>query len=208
MYIMNELTQQQASILQYVREHQQQFGAPPTVREITAHFGFRSLNNVRQHLELIARKGYLKRSPGKARGLMLTTAVMDSSEVDSVRVPLIGTIAAGHPIMAIENIEHNVTLDRQLFGGQDLFALRVRGDSMRDAGILDGDIAVIRQQATVADGEIAAVVIENEATLKRFRREAGHVVLHAENPAFADIVVGSDREVSIAGKLAGVLRTC
>lgn len=205
---MKTLTKEQNKVLDFIMAARKESGAPPTVREIAAHFGYRSPNNVRQHLRLIEQKGYIRRLPGRARGIEVLVRGADEKDARRVDVPIIGDIAAGTPITAVENLVGMVTLDRDLFKGEGLFSLRVRGDSMKDAGILDGDLAVIRSQASVADGEIGAVVIDGEATLKRIFRRTQGLVLRAENEAYADIEVASDREVQIAGRLAGVVRKC
>lgn len=199
-----ELTAVQKKILDFLLRRRRKALPPPTVRELAAHFGYHSANNARQHLRLIEQKGYIRRLTGKSRGIELV-GVADE-ELRMVRAPLVGAIAAGRPLTAEENREGHIALDRSLFPSDRLFTLRVRGDSMKDAGIFDGDIAVLRQQASVDENEIAAVLVEGEATLKRCVRREGRLVLRAENPAYRDIVVAPDREVQIAGLLVGVIR--
>ena len=205
---MIKLTREQSKILDFIIRQQGESGIIPTIREIAAHFGYCSTNNVRQHLRLIERKGYIRRVTGRARSIEVLVKSDVKRDARSQEVPIVGSIAAGAPIMAVENIEGSIVLDRGLFKGDDLFSLRVKGESMKNAGILDGDIAIIHKQASVNNGEIAAVIIENDATLKRFERRHDKVVLKAENPEFSDIVLNSDREVLIAGKLMGVMRKC
>ncbi len=201
------LTSEQKKVFEFLVATQRETGAPPTVREICTHFGYRSPNNAAQHLRLIEKKGYIRRLSGRSRGIeLMATAVERHS--DTIDVPIVGTIAAGTPLTAVENIDGTVSLDRGLFGNDDIFSLRVKGESMKNAGIFDGDIAIIRVQPQVDDGEIAAVIIEDEATLKRVIRQDGKIVLRAENPAFEDIIVPPDRQIAIAGKLRGVMRTC
>jgi repressor LexA len=156
---------------------------------------------------LIEQKGYLRCTPGKARGIEITVGV-DTAGENEIQAPLVGAIAAGKPVTAVENIDGYVTLDRNLFRGQGLFTLRIKGDSMIGIGVLDGDIVVIRQQSDARDNDIVAAIIDNEATLKRYIRKSDRIILRAENPSYDDIVVHSDREVQIAGKMIGVIRKC
>jgi repressor LexA len=143
----------------------------------------------------------LNRLPGKARGLTLKRA-------PSVGIPLLGHIAAGDPQIAFQDPEEFILASPELFSGSELFALRVKGESMKDAGILPGDIAVMNRQSEVADGEIAAVLLDDEATLKHVYRPHGRVVLRGANPAFLDIVIreGGLRSVCILGKYVGLIR--
>jgi repressor LexA len=206
-HAMMELTKIQRKIVDFVGRARARSDAPPTVREIAQHFGFKSPNNVAQHLRLIEKKGHLRRNPGKARGIELLN-YREPPAQDMVHVPLIGTIAAGAPVTAVENREGTVVVDPDLFKGQNLFALKIKGDSMKDIGILDGDIAIVAYQQAVDNNEVAAVIIDGEATLKRVIRESRRITLRAENPAYEDIVLESDRDVRIAGKLTGVIRKC
>ncbi|MBD3419118.1 MAG: transcriptional repressor LexA [Chitinivibrionales bacterium] len=205
---MKPLTPEQNRVLHYIISHQRATGSPPTVREIAAHLGYNSVNNARQHLRLIERKGYLRQIPGKARGIEVAVGFEVEVSDNEVQAPLVGRVAAGQPITAVENLEGYVTLDRSIFRGEGLFTLRIKGESMCDAGILDGDIVIVRQQAVVENGEIAVVIVDGEATLKRFIREYDKIILRAENPEFADMVFFDDREIWIAGKLVGVMRKC
>lgn len=161
---------------------------------------------MREHLRLIEKKGFLRKEPGRFRALTLVGP--NSDDVSSVRVPVLGRIAAGLPIVATQDAETILDLPVSLFHGVGLFALRVKGDSMSGAGILSGDFAVLATKPEVKDGAIAAVVIEDEATLKRVYRKAGSLVLRAENPAFADIeipAVHSER-ARVVGQLVGIIR--
>lgn len=202
----NELTTEQERVLSYIQTYQQESGFPPTVREIAEALGYRSPNNVRQHLRLIEQKGFVKLLQGKARGIEVTSSKEDEIEVDPIGVPLIGTVAAGTPITAIENIDGYITLDRSIFKGEDLFALKIRGDSMCGMGILNGDIVVVKKKNSAEHGEVVVVIIDGDATLKRFMKQNGKVLLHAENPAFSDIELLSTNSIQIAGKLIGVIR--
>lgn len=204
------LTSEQTKVLDFVIATQRATGAPPTVREIARHFGYASPNNASQHLRLIEAKGHIKRIHGRARGLEISNPFRvhaSDSETSAVRsVPIVGRIAAGQPITAVESREGSLSLDPDLFRGGELMSLRVKGDSMEGAGIFNGDFAVIQLQPDVNNGEVAAVLLEDEATLKRVFKEPNTLILHAENPKYADIRVSSERAVRIIGKLRGVVR--
>jgi repressor LexA len=205
---MKPLTDEQNRVLRYIIEYHQSNGMPPTVREITEGLGYKSPNNTRQHLRLIEQKGYLRLMSNRARGIEVTVGADKHIDDESVQAPIVGAIAAGAPITAIENIDGYITLDKNIFRGDDLFTLRVRGDSMKDVGVLDGDFVVVRQQNTAKNNDIVVALIDNEATLKRYIRESDHVVLRAENPAYQDIIIPLDRQLTIAGKMVGVMRKC
>ena len=202
------LTSEQERVYAFIIDWLNKAGFPPTAREIAKGLGYRSQNNVRQHLHLIEKKGYLRIATGKARGIQIKTLFTPAGDNNSLEVPLIGRVAAGLPITAEENFEGTVTLDRTLFKGDGLFTLRVKGESMKDMGVFDGDIAVVRQNPSASNGEVVVAVIEGEATLKRFFKRDDAIVLHAENPAYEDIVIAAPQSVYIAGKLVGVIRRC
>jgi len=201
------LTVRQRQVLAFVEDRQQQTGFAPTLQETATHFGFKSPNSVRQHLRLMEKKGFVHRVPGRSR--TLTVVRRDGpGDPDLVRVPLLGRIPAGNPVVAHEEAETLLTLPAHLFRGSQLFALRVHGDSMQGAGILNGDIAVLDAKPEVKDGGIAAVLIEDEGTLKRVYRRPEGLLLKAENPAFRDLEVAA-READrarILGVLVGVVR--
>lgn len=201
------LTTRQKQVLAFVEDRQRQTGFAPTLQETAKHFGFRSPNSVREHLRLIEKKGFVHRTPGRSRALVVIRHD-GQLDPDSVRVPLLGRIPAGDPAVAIEDTEALLTLPALLFRGSRLFALRVRGSSMKGAGIFDGDIAVLDARSEVRDGTIAAVLIEDETTLKRIYRRPNGLLLKAENPAVRDIKL-SPREaehVRVVGVLVGVVR--
>lgn len=202
-----DLTPRQRQVFDFVRTHAESTGSPPTLGEICSKFSFRSTNSARQHLRLIARKGYLKLSSGCARGIQL---IPESTSRHSVLfVPLLGRVAAGDPIEAIEEVEATLPVPGKFWRGNKLFALRVNGDSMVGAGIFDGDIAVVNAQPVANNGEIAAVVIDNDITLKRFFYSNKGVRLQSENSNYSDLYFdgpGSDA-MRIAGVLVGTLRT-
>ena len=202
-----ELTGEQQRVFNFIVHCLERLGMPPTIREIADHCGYRSINNARQHLRLIARKGYIRLLEGKARGIEVAAGLFSRTEGNELQVPLVGGVAAGRPVTAVENIDEYITLDRSMFRGEGLFTLRVKGDSMEGAGVLNGDIAIIQQQRTAANGDIVVALLDDEATLKRFFRRGATVILHPENPRYEDIVIQSQGEgVAIVGKLVGVIR--
>lgn len=194
-------TARQLDIAEFLESEVRDCGIMPTHREIAERFGFASQNSVRSHLKLMEKKGMLARLPGKARGLRLRPKPTQG-------ITLVGQIAAGDPKTATQETDEIVPVSPDFFSGSDLFALRVRGDSMKNAGILSGDIAVLNRQSDVADGEIAAVLLDDEATLKFLHRRPGAVVLRGANPAFPDIVLSRDApcSVQILGKYVGLIR--
>ena len=182
-------------ILEFVRGYTEEHGFAPSIREIAKAVGVRSTKAVKYHLDILVADGLLKRTPKQARGLQ-TTHQPDA-------LPLIGRIAAGSPLLAIENVEAQVSLSRF----RDCFMLRVKGESMKGVGIMDNDMVVVRPQAAAENGEIVAALLGNEATVKRFQKHTGEVVLEPENPEFEPIVVGPDRQdFQIIGVVVGLLR--
>jgi repressor LexA len=174
--------------------------------EIAGHFGFKSPNAAREHVRLIEQKGFLQRRAHQARGIRIS--LEDSALAEAVPVPLLGRIAAGNPTEALENIEARLPLPRALLRGSNLFALRVRGNSMEGAGIVDGDIAIVNGAAEAANGEIAAVVIDEDATLKRIFRTPTGIRLRPENTEYSDLTFdrAAAANVRVAGVLVGILR--
>jgi repressor LexA len=198
------LTNTQSEVLAFVEQSSAEIGHPPTMKEVARHFGWSSTSTAQQHLEALERKGRLTRTRKSPRSLRVTKPLREVGSNQTVAVPLVGRIAAGSPIFALEEAEQILPLPRALFRGNSLFALRVKGDSMIDAGIFDGDIAVLRSGPDFSDGDIAAVVVNEEATLKRVFRTKRGVRLHAENPAYPDRLVPSE-QIEQSFRLAGVL---
>jgi repressor LexA len=203
------LTDKQSKIYEFIETWQMKNGYPPTQAEICDHFGFRSLNSVRSHLMLIEKKGYIHLNCGKARGIQLASLPAPPIQQQSNAIPLFGSIAAGVPIWAEQNFEGYLPIPPVLFGRGELFALHVLGDSMTGAGIRNGDIAVIQRSDCVENGEIAAVLIEHETTLKRVYLSSESLVLKSENPAFKDLqyAVGNSDFIRILGSYQGIIRT-
>ncbi|MBW2220821.1 MAG: transcriptional repressor LexA [Deltaproteobacteria bacterium] len=206
---MKSLTDKQSKIYEFIGAWQVKNGYPPTQEEIRDHFGFGSPNAVRSHLALIEKKGYIRLNCGKARGIQLVQSPATVIQQQEGSIPLLGSIAAGVPIWAEQNIEDHLPIPPALFGGGELFALHVHGDSMTGAGIRNGDIAVIQRRDYVENGEIAAVLIEQEATLKRVYLSSESLVLKSENPAFKDLkyAAGNSDLVRILGRYEGIVRT-
>jgi len=206
---MSELTPRQRQVLEFIDEEVRSRGYPPSVREIGEAVGLSSSSTVHAHLAALQDKGYLRRDPTKPRALELhfepgSGAALERRPVR--HVPLVGDVAAGTGVLAEENIEETVPVPEDFTGAGQLFMLRVRGDSMLDAGILDGDYVVVRQQPTAEAGEIVVAGIPGEeATVKTFLRRRGKIVLRPENPAMGDLVYDPD-EVAIYGKVVSLLR--
>lgn len=204
--MLGDLTKRQRAILEFIMRTKQERGYPPSVREIGEAVGLQSPSSVHAQLATLAERGYLEKDATRPRAIRvrMDLAGLPVDEGQTQRVPIVGQIAAGGPILAVENVEDTLPLPRALVGAGTLFALRVKGDSMVGAGILDGDIVVVRQQQTANDGEIVAALIGGEeATVKRLRRRAGKVSLEAENPAYAPI---EPEDVAVVGKVVSVLR--
>jgi repressor LexA len=188
-------------ILSYIRSFQQEYGMPPTIREIGKAFGISSTNGVRYYLTMLEKAGYLKHRGGVSRGCGLL------SPVQSPGIPLVGRVAAGQPILAEECIEDRLDVGRAFGDTSDLFALRVRGDSMVDAGILDGDVVIVRQRDQAKPGAIVVALIGDEATVKYYRPRAGRIELVPANEKYDPIEVTEGLDFRILGSVTGVLRT-
>jgi len=190
----------QQKILDFIKSEIEDKGYPPSVREICAAVGLRSTSTVHAHLNHLEAQGLIRRDPTKPRAL----EVVDGSQPRGRSVPLVGRVTAGQPILAIENIDEYLTLPQSVLGQGKMFSLRVEGESMIDAGIMDGDIVVLRQQDTAENGEIVvAMTDEDEATLKRIYYEADRVRLQPENPTMAPIYV---KHATVLGKLVALIR--
>lgn len=195
---MVKVTLRQQEILDFIRNTLELLGAPPTRAEIASAFGFASHNAAEEHLKALARKGVIVLEPGSARGIRL---------VEQLGLPLIGSVAAGSPILAVENVQRRYTLDVSLFKPRADFLLRVRGLSMINAGILDGDLLAVHRSSEARNGQIVVARLDDEVTVKRFRQQDGFVELIAENPDFAPIIVDtSARALAIEGIAVGLIR--
>jgi len=203
------LTDKQSKIYEFIIECQREGGYPPTQAEIREYFKFVSLNAVRSHLVLIEKKGYIRLNFGKARGIILSKSPKPFMRQAEESIPLLGRIAAGVPIWAEQNFEDFLPIPQSMFGGRELFALHVCGNSMIGAGIRNGDIAVIKKQDGIENGEIAAVLIDQEVTLKRVFLSADSLVLKSENPDFEDLKYSKKDSdfIRILGRYQGIVRT-
>ncbi|MBF6170846.1 transcriptional repressor LexA [Nocardia blacklockiae] len=201
------LPPRQQRILATIRDWVVRHGYPPSSREIGEAVGLRSTSSVSKHLKALEDRGFLRRSDSMSRPidvrLFLRAAAPPERDEESVAVPVVGDIAAGTPILAAEHTDDVLTLSRQLVGRGTVFGLRVRGDSMIEAAICDGDIVVVRRQQEAHTGDIVAAMIDEEATVKVYRRRDGHVYLEPRNPAY-DVIDG-DRAV-VLGKVVSVMR--
>ena len=206
---MKGLTPTQIQILDFISDWHRRNGHPPTQAEIGNHFGYRSITTVRTHLQLIERKGHIHLDGGKARGIRLVSLPAPAVQQQDNAIPILGRIAAGVPIWAEQNQEGSLPVSPAMFGGGELFALHVVGDSMTGIGINSGDLAVIKKIEHVENGEIAAVLVEQEATLKRVFLSSHMLVLKSENPAFGDLKYDLRKHdgVRIIGRYQGIIRT-
>ena len=206
---MKGLTKRQGEVYQFIISHIQNFQRPPTIREIGEHFGMKSTGSVRDNLTALEKKGFVRQRPHSARGIELVQRENAVLESGAHSVPLVGSIAAGQPLLAVENIESHIGIDARFLGkkGDTVFALRVKGESMRDAGIFNGDLVFVRKQASAENGEIVAAIIGDEATVKRYFHEGDRVRLQPANESMPPIyITPAQSELMIAGKVIGVLR--
>ncbi len=197
------LTPRQTDILAFIRSSLENRGAPPTRAEIVTEFGFASPTAADDHLKALAKKGVIELVPGAARGIRLLEAVPQQFQL-----PLIGRVAAGSPLLALENLERHVPVEANLFKPRADYLLRVSGESMRDIGIRDGDLLAVHRQATARNGQVVVARIGDEVTVKRFERRGDVVRLLPENTEFEPIRVDLSREaLHIEGLAVGLLRT-
>ena len=203
------LTDRQRSILDFLGDFLRENGYPPTIREIAGHFDLRSPRGVQDHLEALERKGYIRRARERSRGIELLElgARRASTGNNVLRLPLIGKVAAGMPVLSEENIEEWIEVDASFAAREGNFLLKVVGDSMVDAHILDGDTIVVSPQETARDGEIVVALVDDEATVKTFYKEPGGIRLQPENARLEPIwVPAGSAEVRIIGKVVAVMR--
>jgi len=207
---MSKLTERRREILEFIQEFIRDHGYSPSLREIGRALGIGSTNGVRHHLTILEKEGYLTRDPRIFRGMRI---MAEEAMGRLVMIPLVGRVHAGDLDLAVEEREEEIAVDPELFpshGSRDLFALRVVGDSMVGAGIHEGDLAVVSRETDIKNGDIVVALIDEEATVKRFRRQGAQIHLHPENSDYAPIVVnGEDEGLSfhIAGKVIGIIRT-
>jgi len=199
----DQLTERQTRILDYIRQVTKTRNYPPSVREIGENVGLSSSSTVHNHLNQLQRRCHIKRDPRKSRKVQpVQDGEMDQQRRNAVSVPIVGNVAAGSPILAEQNIEDHVLLSPEL-AKDGYFLLRVRGDSMINAGIFDGDLVLVRPQHEATNGSIVVALVDGDATVKRFERSNGHVKLMPENPAYEPIVATN---LSLVGVVRGVIR--
>ncbi len=201
-----DLTKRQQEIFDFIKKYSAKYGYPPTVRDIGKAVGLASSSTVHAHLANLEKIGLLRRDPTKPRAIELLDRAADAVKSvvgGSGGLPLVGNVAAGQPILADDNIEDTVQVDPRVGGDEGEYVLRVRGESMKDVGILEGDYVVVRPQETASDGEIVVALVGEEATVKRFFREADHVRLQPENTSMEPI---RSKDVRVLGRVVGLFR--
>ncbi|EZQ19974.1 MULTISPECIES: transcriptional repressor LexA [Halopseudomonas] len=202
---MLKLTARQQQVLAFLKEYMSANGYPPTRVEIARELGFRSPNAAEEHLKALARKGAIEMIPGASRGIRLPADSEAQNQEDGL--PVIGQVAAGAPILAVENIEDHCRISPEFFSPRADYLLRVRGMSMKDIGILDGDLLAVHRTSEVRNGQVVVARLDDEVTVKRFHKQGRKVSLIAENPDFAPIEVDlREQELIIEGLSVGVIR--
>ena len=200
---LKSLTNRQQQIFDLIKENIQDTGMPPTRAEIAQFFGFKSANAAEEHLKALAKKGYIEMLPGTSRGIRLAEQFTHEEGL-----PLIGRVAAGEPILAEEHVEDHYQMDGNLFHPAADYLLRVNGESMKDIGILDGDLLAVHQTTDVQNGQVIVARVENDVTVKRFKRDGNVVYLHAENESFSPIKVDlTCQKFNIEGIAVGIIRS-
>jgi len=200
-----KLTSTQENVLNFLKNFLREKGFPPTLREIASHFRLKGPKAPQKTLNILERKGYIRKVPGFSRGIEILDFPTLRGQI--LTVPIIGRVTAGEPILAIENIEEYINLDRGLVSSQDVFLLRVRGNSMVDAHIQDGDFALVKPQKDAENGEIIVALIDDEATIKRIFKKRDLIRLEPANPNMEPIVVKKgEKRVTIVGKVVGIFR--
>ena len=203
----HDLSPAQEKMLEYIVATIRERDRSPTIREIGERFGISSTNGVRYHLSVLEEKGYIKRERGISRGIEWREHHPRATAArGGVEIPLVGHVAAGGPILAVENVEGVLAVDEMFAGSKDCFALRVRGDSMKDAGIMSGDVVIVNPQPSARSGDIVVALLDDEATVKRYVSQRGSVVLRAANPAYEDIEIARRNDARVLGKVVGLMR--
>lgn len=198
-----KITAKQQEILDYIKETILKKGYPPAVREICEAVHLKSTSSVHSHLETLERNGYIRRDPTKPRTIEILDDTFGLTRREMVQVPMIGTVAAGTPLLAEEHIEDYFPIPAELLPNEQIFMLRVKGDSMMNIGIFDGDQVIVSQAKSARNGEIVVALVEDSATVKRFFKEDGHYRLQPENDSMEPIIVN---DVEILGKVIGLFR--
>ena len=198
-----KITAKQEEILNYIKNEILERGFPPAVREICQAVGLKSTSSVHSHLESLEKNGYIRRDPTKPRAIEILDDSFQMVRREMVNGPVVGTVAAGQPILAEQNIDSYYPIPAEFMPNEQTFILKVKGDSMVNAGILNGDSVVVKQQSTAHNGEIVVALVEDSATVKTFYKEDGHIRLQPENDTMDPIIVD---DCQILGKVFGVFR--
>jgi repressor LexA len=201
--VYKDLTPRQLEILNYIKKELRTKGYPPSVREIGKAVGLSSSSTVHNHLNNLENKGYIKRDPTKPRAIEVMDHPKSFHEKELVNVPVLGRVTAGAPILAYENIEDTFSLPFEFLRSEDVFILHVKGDSMVNAGIYDGDMVIVRKQSVARNGEIVVALLDDEATVKRFFLESDHIRLQPENDKYEPLIT---KDATILGKVVALVR--
>ena len=197
------ITKKQTEILEYIKSQILNKGYPPSVRDICTAVNLKSTSSVHAHLETLEKNGYIRRDPTKPRAIEIIDDNFNLTRREVVNVPLIGQVAAGQPLLAVENITGYFPIPAEFIPKEEVFMLNVKGESMVNAGIYDGDQIIVKQQSTASNGEIVVALVDDSATVKRFYKENGHISLQPENDFMEPIIVDS---CEIIGKVIGLIR--
>lgn len=197
------ITKKQTEILEYIKSQILNKGYPPSVRDICTAVNLKSTSSVHAHLETLEKNGYIRRDPTKPRAIEIIDDNFNLTRREVVNVPLIGQVAAGQPLLAVENITRYFPIPAEFIPKEEVFMLNVKGESMVNAGIYDGDQIIVKQQSTASNGEIVVALVDDSATVKRFYKENGHIRLQPENDFMEPIIVDS---CEIIGKVIGLIR--
>lgn len=198
-----KISEKQKEILEYIKQEILNKGYPPAVREICEAVHLKSTSSVHSHLEALEKNGYIRRDPTKPRAIEIMDDTFNLTRREMVNVPVIGNVAAGQPLLAVQNIENYFPIPAEYMPNQETFMLKVKGESMINAGILDGDHILVERQSTASNGEIVVALVDDSATVKTYYKEDGHYRLQPENDTMDPIIVD---ECSILGKVFGVFR--
>lgn len=197
------ITDKQREILEYIKQEILNKGYPPTVREMCDAVHLKSTSSIHSHLESLEKNGYIRRDPSKPRTIEIVDDNFNLTRREVVNVPIVGSIAAGQPLLAVQNIDNYFPIPSEYMPNQDTFMLHVKGESMINAGIFDGDVILVKQQNTARNGEIVAALVDDSATVKTFYKEADHIRLQPENDSMDPIIVA---DCQILGVVFGVFR--
>ena len=200
---MTGLSAKQQEILEYIKDEILHKGYPPAVREICQAVNLKSTSSVHSHLETLEKNGYIRRDPTKPRAIEIMDDTFNLNRREMVNVPILGNVAAGEPLFAEENIEDYFPIPAEMVPNSEVFMLHVRGESMINVGILDGDNVLVQQQSTAKDGEMVVALVEDSATVKTFYKEDGYIRLQPENDTMEPIIVP---DCQILGKVFGIFR--